>query len=95
MTKTYDFGETIQLEAAFEDPDTDLPVSPASVTCQVRRPDGTIDTPNANETSPGSGIYRAYYDPPAPGEYSYRLLGVDARSAAGTGRFRVRANPMA
>jgi hypothetical protein len=61
--------------------------NPTTVTCKVRKPDGTVATPAASNVSVGR--YEATFDPDAAGVHRYRFEGTGAAKAAGERDFRV------
>lgn len=93
-TKTYDVGDSVRILATFTDPDTNDPVTPGSVTCGVRRPDGVVTSVAMAETAPGSGVFVGYFDADGEGDYTYRVASAAPDRAAARRRFRVRANPL-
>lgn len=86
---TYAISETVVLEWAM----TDLagaPITGAAVTGVVTAPGGA--TTNITAPHAGAGVYRAAFDPSAPGRYSWRLDSTGPDGAR-TGVFDVLPDP--
>lgn len=83
---TYDIGDEVRLSVAFTDADG-VAADPTTVTCTVRKPDGSTLTPSATGSS---GSYHADIQPDQTGNWHYRFAGTGALVAAEEGQFYVR-----
>lgn len=85
---TYDIGDEVRLSVAFTDA-AGAAADPTTVTCTVRKPDGSTLTPTATSTG-STGAYRADIQPDQTGNWYYRFAGTGALVAAEEGQFYVR-----
>lgn len=82
---TYIVGTEMKLRATFSLDGT--PTDPQTVSCSVKRPDGTIDTPVASKVVGQAGTWEASYTPDAAGVYVWRMAGIGGLVAANEDAF--------
>lgn len=87
MSRVYDIGDKATLRGVFTDPTSGVRVDPATVTCTVRKPDGTIVTP---AVSGSGGAYVAQVPVDQEGEWLYAFDGIGDYQAAEERSFTVR-----
>jgi hypothetical protein len=90
MPDIYDIGDDVILTGSFTTlvDGVDTPTDPSTVTCKVRKPDGSEETIAPVHRS--TGVYDATFTPTSSGEHWYRFEGTGAAKAAGEEYFTVR-----
>lgn len=83
----YDVGDVAELTGTFTHPTTGQPVDPDTVTCTVRKPDGTTVKPGV---SGSAGVYTANQALDQHGTWWYAFDGSGAHQASGEHRLEVR-----
>jgi hypothetical protein len=84
----FDPGDEVTLEATFTVDGT--LTDPTAVTCEVRRPDGTVVTPTATRDSLGKYTAKVTPADGEEGDWWYRFVGTGAAKAAERKMFLVR-----
>lgn len=87
MTNSYDVGDLVRIKATFKDLNDAL-ADPTTVTCEYKKPDGTVISGDATKES--TGVYRYDVAPDAAGTWYYRMSGIGNVQAASESRFIVR-----
>jgi hypothetical protein len=84
----YSVGDVVNLRVRFEDPDTDQPLVPDTVTCQVKDPDGVITTVTPDLQADDS--FAAQVQATKAGGWFFRFAGTGRVQGAVEDRFSVR-----
>jgi hypothetical protein len=79
MAAKIDIGDQVTLTGTFTTAAGAL-VDPSTVTCKVRQPDGTSQTPGTTRQS--TGVFTATFQPTQAGEHWYRFTGTGAAVGA-------------
>ncbi len=85
MVHSYDIGDVVVLTAEFRV--TNTLTDPTTVVCEIKRPDGTLDT--LTPTKQATGIWRVEYTPKQTGVHEYRFVGTGAAAGSERSFFRV------
>lgn len=78
-------GTAVELRVTLTDPDTNLPIDPTSIVCQIKAPSGTMKATLSGPTKESNGRYRWVVVPDEPGVWAWRVLGSGLYPAEGVG----------
>lgn len=88
MAETFYIGDIVVIDAPFTV--AGVPTNPATVTCTIRQPDGTLATPGT--TNPVIGTIHVEFTPTQAGNHAVRIVGTGTAAGAYERRFHVRAS---
>lgn len=95
MANVYDKGDKIEVTASFSSRISGAPVDPATVTCKVKNPAGTITTyvygTDPEVVRDSQGNFHCKIDANSAGTWYYRFSSTGDYQAAAEGEFVVKA----
>jgi hypothetical protein len=86
VAETFYLGDVVVLDAPFTV--NGVPTNPATATCTIKQPDGTLTTPST--TNPVTGTIHVEFTPDQSGTHAVRIVGTGTAAGAYETEFHVR-----